>query len=109
MNVLMVLISHDTLGKTGKKTDFWLEEFAALDYLLSDAGANITLASPKGGQSPLDPTSDAQTDDMRRFKGDAAARDALATTEKPAELDMNSFTAVFYPGGHGPFWDLAAM
>ena len=110
MNVLMVLTSHESLGNTGKKTGFWLEEFAAPYYVLSDAGANITLASPKGGQPPLDPKSDApdaQTDDTVRFKGDAAARDALATTVKLADLDMNSFDAVFYPGGHGPLWDLA--
>ena len=110
MNVLMVLTSHESLGNTGKKTGFWLEEFAAPYYVLSDAGAKITLASPKGGQPPLDPKSDApdaQTDDTVRFKGDAAARDALATTVKLADLDMNSFDAVFYPGGHGPLWDLA--
>jgi putative intracellular protease/amidase len=110
MNVLMVLTSHDVLGDTGKKTGFWLEEFAAPYYVLSDAGAKITLASPKGGQPPLDPMSDApeaQTDDTRRFKGDATARAALAATEKLASLDMNAFDAVFYPGGHGPLWDLA--
>ena len=110
MNVLMVLTSHDALGDTGKKTGFWLEELAAPYYVLSDAGAKITLASPKGGQPPLDPSSDApdaQTDDTRRFKGDAAARAALAATEKLASLDMNAFDAVFYPGGHGPLWDLA--
>lgn len=110
MNVLMVLTSHDALGDTGKKTGFWLEEFAAPYYVLSDAGAKITLASPKGGQPPLDPTSDApdaQTDDTRRFKGDATARAALAATVKLASLDINAFDAVFYPGGHGPLWDLA--
>ena len=110
MNVLMVLTSHAALGDTRKKTGFWLEEFAAPYYVLSDAGAKITLASPKGGQPPLDPSSDApdaQTDDTRRFKGDAAARAALAATEKLASLDMNAFDAVFYPGGHGPLWDLA--
>ena len=110
MNVLMVLTSHDALGNTGKKTGFWLEEFAAPYYVLSDAGAKITLASPKGGQPPLDPKSDApdaQTDDTRRFKGDAAARAALAATVKLAGLDMNAFDSVFYPGGHGPLWDLA--
>lgn len=110
MNVLMVLTSHDTLGKTGKKTGFWLEEFAAPYYVLKDAGAEITLSSPKGGQPPLDPKSDApdaQTDDTRRFKGDATAREALASTHKLADLDLNSFDAVFYPGGHGPLWDLA--
>jgi putative intracellular protease/amidase len=110
MNILMVLTSHDALGDTGKKTGFWLEEFAAPYYVLSDAGAQITLASPLGGQPPLDPKSDApdaQTDDTRRFKGDAAARDALASTAKLADLDLNRFDGVFYPGGHGPLWDLA--
>lgn len=110
MNVLMVLTSHDALGATGKKTGFWLEEFAAPYYVLSDAGAKITLASPKGGQPPLDPSSDAhdaQTDDTRRFKDDAAAGKALAATVKLSDLDLSSFDAVFYPGGHGPLWDLA--
>ena len=110
MNILMVLTSHDALGNTGKKTGFWLEEFAAPYYVLSDAGAAITLASPKGGQPPLDPTSDApdaQSDDTRRFKGDAGARDALANTIKLSDVDLAAFDAVFYPGGHGPLWDLA--
>ncbi len=110
MNILMVLTSHDALGDTGKKTGFWLEEFAAPYYVLADAGAKITLASPKGGQPPLDPTSDApdaQTDDTRRFKGDATARAALAATVKLSGLNLNAFDAVFYPGGHGPLWDLA--
>ena len=110
MNILMVLTSHDALGDTGKKTGFWLEEFAAPYYVLSDAGAAITLASPKGGQPPLDPTSDApdaQTDDTRRFKGDAVAREALAETIKLSDVDLAGFDAVFYPGGHGPLWDLA--
>ncbi len=110
MNVLMVLTSHDKLGDTGKKTGFWLEEFAAPYYVLSDAGAKITLASPKGGQPPLDPKSDApdaQTDDTRRFKDDATASAALASTVKLADLDIGDFDAVFYPGGHGPLWDLA--
>jgi putative intracellular protease/amidase len=110
MNILMVLTSHDKLGDTGNKTGFWLEEFAAPYYVLSDAGAKITLASPKGGQPPLDPNSDApdaQTDDTRRFKGDAAAGAALAATVKLTDLDLDSFDAVFYPGGHGPLWDLA--
>ena len=110
MNILMVLTSHDKLGDTGKKTGFWLEEFAAPYYVLSDAGAMITLASPRGGQPPLDPTSDAadaQTDDTRRFKGDATARAALAATVKLADVDLARFDAVFYPGGHGPLWDLA--
>ncbi len=110
MNILMVLTSHDALGDTGKKTGFWLEEFAAPYYVLSDAGAKITLASPKGGQPPLDPASDApdaQTDDTRRYKGDAGARAALANTIKLSDVDMAAFDAVFYPGGHGPLWDLA--
>ena len=110
MNILMVLTSHDTLGDTGKKTGFWLEEFAAPYYVLSDAGAAITLASPKGGQPPLDPTSDApdaQTADTRRFKGDADARAALASTVTLSDVDLTAFDAVFYPGGHGPMWDLA--
>ena len=110
MNILMVLTSHGTLGDTGKKTGFWLEEFAAPYYVLSDAGAAITLASPKGGQPPLDPASDAldaQTADTQRFKGDSAARDALAHTVKLTDLDLAAFDAVFYPGGHGPLWDLA--
>jgi putative intracellular protease/amidase len=110
MNILMVLTSHVELGDTGKKTGFWLEEFAAPYYVLSDAGATITLASPNGGQPPLDPKSDvpdAETDDTRRFKGDAAARELLATTERLSTVDLNAFDAVFYPGGHGPLWDLA--
>jgi len=110
MNILMVLTSHDALGDTGKKTGFWLEEFAAPYYVLSDAGAQITLASPKGGQPPLDPKSDApdaQTDDTRRFKDDAEARAALATTVRLSQVDMDAYDGVFYPGGHGPLWDLA--
>jgi putative intracellular protease/amidase len=110
MNILMVLTSHDALGETGKKTGFWLEEFAAPYYVLRDADARITLASPKGGQPPLDPVShapDAQTDDTRRFKGDAAAQAALGATTRLADLDLSNFDAVFYPGGHGPLWDLA--
>lgn len=110
MNILMVLTSHDALGDTGKKTGFWLEEFAAPYYVLADAGATIKLASPKGGQPPLDPKSDAadaQTDDTRRFKGDAAAQTALARTMKLTDLIPNAYDAVFFPGGHGPLWDLA--
>ena len=110
MNILMVLTSHDALGDTGKMTGFWLEEFAAPYYVLSDAGAAISLASPKGGQPPLDPASDApdaQTDDTRRYKGDPGARAALASTIKLSDVDMAAFDAVFYPGGHGPLWDLA--
>jgi putative intracellular protease/amidase len=110
MKILMVLTSHDQLGDTGKKTGFWLEEFAAPYYALKDAGAQITLASPKGGQPPLDPKSDdpdAQTDDTRRFKADAEAQTQLASTEVLSSVDPADFDAVFYPGGHGPLWDLA--
>lgn len=109
MKILMVLTSHDQLGDTGKKTGFWLEEFAAPYYALKDAGAEITLASPKGGQPPIDPKSDAadaQTDDTRRFKEDGAAKAQLATTAKLSEVRADQFDAVFYPGGHGPLWDL---
>jgi len=110
MKILMVLTSHDQLGDTGKKTGFWLEEFAAPYYVLKDAGHDITLASPKGGQPPLDPMSDApdaQTDATRRFKADGEAQDRLAATEVLGEIDPSGFDAVFYPGGHGPMWDLA--
>ncbi len=108
--ILMVLTSHDQLGDTGKKTGFWLEEFAAPYYVFKDAGADITLASPKGGQPPLDPKSDesdAQTDATRRFKSDADAQKALASTIPLANVRAEDFDAVFYPGGHGPLWDLA--
>ena len=108
--ILMVLTSHSALGDTGKKTGFWLEEFAAPYYVFLDAGVRITLASPQGGQPPLDPKSDApdaQTDATRRFKQDGAAQKALAHTHKLAELSASDFDAVFYPGGHGPLWDLA--
>jgi putative intracellular protease/amidase len=110
MKVLIVLTSHEDLGNTGKKTGFWLEEFAAPYYALRDAGAQLTLASPKGGQPPLDPKSDdpsAQTDATRRFAADAAARAELADTKRVADVDASDFDAVFYPGGHGPLWDLA--
>jgi putative intracellular protease/amidase len=110
MNILMVLTSHDRLGDTGKKTGFWLEEFAAPYYIFKDAGATITLASPQGGQPPLDPKSDepdSQTDATRRFKGDPAAQQALANTVKLATVKGEDFDTVFYPGGHGPLWDLA--
>src|SRR4051812_47826927 len=110
MKILMVLTSHDQLGDTGKKTGFWLEEFAAPYYVLKDAGYDLTLASPKGGQPPLDPKSDepdAQTDATRRFKGDDAAQAALASTKRLDEVTAGKFDAVFYPGGHGPLWDLA--
>lgn len=110
MKVLMVLTSHDQMGDTGKKTGFWLEEFAAPYYVFKDAGADITLASPKGGQPPIDPMSDnedAQTDDTRRFKDDPEAQKHLATTLKLSDLTADGFDAIFYPGGHGPLWDLA--
>jgi putative intracellular protease/amidase len=110
MKILMVLTSHDRLGDTGKKTGFWLEEFAAPYYVFRDAGAEVTLASPKGGQPPLDPKSDepeGQTEATRRFKQDAAAKSALANTVGLAGVRAQDFDAVFYPGGHGPLWDLA--
>jgi len=110
MNVLMVLTSHDQLGNTGAKTGFWLEEFAAPYYVFKDAGANVVLASPAGGQPPLDPKSDApdaQTDATRRFKADAEAQRQLASTVKLDSVDQQDFDTVFYPGGHGPLWDLA--
>ncbi|MES2904767.1 MAG: type 1 glutamine amidotransferase domain-containing protein [Pseudomonadota bacterium] len=110
MNLLMVLTSHAELGNTGEKTGFWLEEFAAPYYVLKDAGHTITLASPKGGQPPLDPKSDApdaQTDATRRFKADGDAQAQLAATEVLGDIDPAGFDGVFYPGGHGPLWDLA--
>ena len=110
MNILMVLTSHDQLGDTGKKTGFWLEEFAAPYYTLKEAGARLTVVSPKGGQPPLDPKSDepdAQTAATKRFKADPEAQAALANTGKLADVSAADFDAVFYPGGHGPLWDLA--
>lgn len=110
MNILMVLTSHDQLGDTGKRTGFWLDEFAAPYYVFKDAGATITLASPKGGQPPLDPssdTADAQTDATKRFKADDAAQKVLAHTERLASVSADGFNAIFFPGGHGPLWDLA--
>ena len=109
-HILMVLTSHDQLGDTGKKTGFWLEEFAAPYYVFKDAGVQITLASPHGGQPPLDPKSDdenAQTDATRRFKADASAKQQLASTVLLSSVKAEDFDAVFYPGGHGPLWDLA--
>ena len=109
MKVLIVLTSHDQLGDTGKKTGFWLEEFVSPYYHLKDAGVLVTLASPRGGQPPLDPKShepDFQTDDTRRFDNDQDAQDLLANTVKLAEMKVEDFDAVFYPGGHGPLWDL---
>jgi putative intracellular protease/amidase len=110
MNILMVLTSHDKLGDTGAKTGFWLEEFAAPYYVLSEAGHTITLASPKGGQPPLDPKSDSpdfETEATRRFRADPGTQAALASTTRLDEIDPSDFDAVFYPGGHGPLWDLA--
>ncbi len=110
MKILMILTSHDKLGNTGKKTGFWLEEFAAPYYVFKDAGAEITLASPLGGQPPLDPTSDApnaQTAATARFKADPAAQAALGATATLRDVSATDFDAVFYPGGHGPLWDLA--
>ena len=110
MQILMVLTSHDQLGNTGRKTGFWLEEFAAPYFVFRDAGVELTLASPKGGQPPLDPKSDLpenQTAAMTRFKEDEASLKALATTRKLADVQAEDFDTVFYPGGHGPMWDLA--
>ena len=110
MQILMVLTSHDELGDTGKKTGFWLEEFAAPYYVFKDAGADITVVSPKGGRPPLDPKSDAadaQTDATRRFKQDSTAQAVLSHTGKLASVSGEKFDALFYPGGHGPLWDLA--
>jgi putative intracellular protease/amidase len=110
MKILMVLTSHDQLGNTGRKTGFWLEEFAAPYFVFKDAGVEVTLASPKGGQPPVDPKSDLpenQTEAMSRFKQDAAAQEALAQTIKLAEVKAEDYDTVFFPGGHGPMWDLA--
>lgn len=110
MKVLMVLTSHDQLGDTGHKTGFWLEEFTSPYYVFKDAGAEITLASPAGGQPPLDPNSDsddAQTESTQRFKDDKNAQNQLANTQVLSQVDPDEFDAVFYPGGHGPLWDLA--
>lgn len=110
MKVLIVLTSHDELGDTGVKTGFWLEELAAPYYRFAEAGWEITLASPKGGQPPLDPKSNEpgfQTDDTRRFEADTAATEALANTVRLDSVSAGDFDTVFYPGGHGPLWDLA--
>jgi putative intracellular protease/amidase len=110
MKILMVLTSHNQLGNTDKKTGFWLEEFASPYYVFKDAGAEITLASPQGGQPPLDPKSDepdAQTEATRRFQQDTQAQTLLANTLKLSTISAADYDAVFYPGGHGPLWDLA--
>ncbi|WP_396634446.1 type 1 glutamine amidotransferase domain-containing protein [Maribacter sp. R86514] len=110
MKILFVLTSHDELGDTGKKTGFWIEEFAAPYYALLDKGAEITVATPKGGQAPIDPSSDsedAQTKDTKRYKDDKDAQSVINNTKKLADVNASDFDAVFYPGGHGPLWDLA--
>jgi putative intracellular protease/amidase len=110
MKVLMVITSHDQLGNTGRKTGFWLEELAAPYYVFKDAGVEITLASPKGGRPPLDPKSDepaSRTDLTRRFEKDAAAEAQLDKTVRLDSVKQEDFDSVFYPGGHGPMWDLA--
>ncbi|HHF7344486.1 TPA: type 1 glutamine amidotransferase domain-containing protein [Legionella feeleii] len=110
MNILMVLTSHNQLGNTGRETGFWLEEFAAPYFVFRDAGAKLTLASPKGGQPPIDPKSDLpenQTSAMTRFKQDELAKKALSQTIRLADIKAENFDTVFYPGGHGPLWDLA--
>ncbi|MDI9884652.1 type 1 glutamine amidotransferase domain-containing protein [Streptomyces sp. HNM0645] len=110
MKVLIVLTSHDELGDTGRKTGFWLEELAAPYYRFKQAGAQIVLSSPQGGRPPLDPKSnepDFQTDQTRRFEADPEATQALANTVRLDSISVSDFDAVFYPGGHGPLWDLA--
>lgn len=109
MKILMVLTSHDRLGDTGKKTGFWLEELAAPYFVFRDAGVEVALASPKGGQPPLDPKSNEpqfQTGDTRRFEADESAMRALADTATLSDLDQADYDSVFFPGGHGPLWDL---
>jgi putative intracellular protease/amidase len=110
MKVLFVLTSHDKLGDTGKKTGFWVEEFAGPYYTLKDKGVDITLATPKGGKAPIDPTSDtedAATESTKRFHKDEEAQERINTTHKLSEINAADYDAVFYPGGHGPLWDLA--
>lgn len=109
MKILLVLTSHDRLGDTGKKTGFWLEEFTTPFYVLKDGGAEVVLASPKGGQPPLDPKSDgpdSQTESTERFANDVAARKQLASTKNLSDMRAEDFDGVFYPGGHGPMWDM---
>ncbi|WP_432410677.1 type 1 glutamine amidotransferase domain-containing protein [Rasiella sp. SM2506] len=110
MNVLFVLTSHDKLGDTGKKTGFWVEEFANPYYTLLDKGVHITIATPKGGAAPIDPSSDtedAATEATKRYDKDAEAQARIANTKVLADMNPDDFDAVFYPGGHGPLWDLA--
>ena len=110
MKILFVLTSHDQLGNTGEKTGFWIEEFAAPYYYLVDKGVDVILASPKGGQPPIDPTSDKpenQTAATIRFKADTEHKKKLSKTHVLAEVSSDDYDAVFYPGGHGPLWDLA--
>lgn len=110
MKILMVLTSHDKLGNTGDKTGFWLEEFASPYYVFKDAGVDVTVASPKGGQPPIDPKSDDpanQTKAQDRFKADSTAQSVLANTIQLTGVKAADYDAVFYPGGHGPMWDLA--
>jgi putative intracellular protease/amidase len=110
MKILMVLTSHDKLGDTGRKTGFWLEEMAAPYYVFKDAGVDLTLASPKGGRPPLDPKSqdpNFQTDITRRFEKDSAAESQLDKTVRLESVKQEDYDTVFYPGGHGPMWDLA--
>jgi putative intracellular protease/amidase len=110
MDILFVLTSHDKLGDTGNKTGFWIEEFASPYYTLLDNGANITLASPEGGRPPIDPSSDtpdAQTEATERFKDDQDLQHKMDNTKKLSEVNEDDFEAVFYPGGHGPLWDLS--
>jgi putative intracellular protease/amidase len=109
MNILIVLTSHDKLGDTGHKTGFWLEELASPYYVFKDKEVEVTLASPLGGQPPLDPKSDEpdfQTDATKRFQSDQAAQAQLANTAKLSSVNVDDYDAVFYPGGHGPLWDL---
>jgi len=110
MKILFVLTSHSALGNTGEKTGFWIEEFATPYYVLADAGADITIASPKGGQPPVDPKSelaDAQTTSTKRFYEDSTLINKVAYSLKLSDIKQDDFDAVFYPGGHGPLWDLA--
>jgi putative intracellular protease/amidase len=109
MKILMVLTSHSELGNTGKKTGFWIEEFAAPCYVFKDAGASITIASPKGGQPPIDPSSDTpenQTPAVIRFKADENLQKILSETHILSTISSDDYDGIFYPGGHGPLWDL---